>query len=57
MSKALMKVEQNEGESDEDFDRRLGDMEEQWWSIPQPLLNGRNPNDAITEETRRYGLD
>ncbi len=57
MSKALMKVEQNEGESDEDFDRRLGDMEEQWWSIPQPQLNGRNPNDAITEETRRYGLD
>ncbi len=57
MSKALMKVEQNEGESDEDFDRRLGDMEEQWWSIPQPQLNGRNPNDAISEETRRYGLD
>ncbi len=57
LSKALMKVERNEGESDEDYDRRLNDMEEYWWTIAQPKLNGRNPNDAISEETRRYGLD
>ena len=52
-----MGVERQNGESDEDFDRRLGDMEEYWWTVAQPKLNGRNPNDAISEETRRYGLD
>lgn len=57
LSKALMGVERQDGESDEDFDRRLGDMEEYWWTVAQPKLNGRNPNDAISEETRRYGLD
>lgn len=57
LRKALMTVERNEGESDEDYDRRMSDMEDAWWSIPQPLLNGRTPNDAIAEEMRRYGLD
>lgn len=56
MSKALLAVKQNEGESDEDFERRLGDLEDAWWTIPQPKLNGRNPDDAISEEERRYGL-
>ena len=31
--------------------------EEAWWSIPQPILGGRTPDDAIREEMRRYGLD
>ncbi len=57
LSKALSTVEMQEGESEEDFDRRLEAMEEGWWSIPQPKLNGRNPNDAISEEARRYGLE
>ena len=57
LRKAIMNVKQNEGESDEDYERRLGDMEEAWWSIPQPILNGRTPDDAIREEMRRYGLD
>lgn len=57
LRKALLTVKQEDGESDEDFDRRLSDMEEAWWSIPQPLLDGRNPDDAIREEMRRYGLD
>lgn len=57
LSRALADVEQEEGESDEDYGRRLGDMEDAWWNIPQPKLNGRNPDDAITEEARRYGLD
>ncbi len=57
LSKALASVEREESESDEDFDSRLGNMEEAWWSIPQPKLNGRNPNDAISEEARRYGLE
>lgn len=57
LAEALSKVEREEGESDEDYQRRLGDMEDAWWGIPQPLLNGRNPNDAITEQVRRYGLE
>lgn len=52
----LEKVEQKDGESDEQFEARLSAMEEDWWSIAQPLLNGRNPNDAIQEEMGRYGL-
>ena len=53
----LQKVEQESGESDEQFEARLSAMEEGWWSIPQPVLNGRNPNDAIREEMNRYGLN
>ena len=46
-----------DGESDEDYDRRVSDFEDAWWSIPQPLLNQRNPDDAIREEMIRYGLN
>jgi len=52
-----MTVEQAEGESDEDFDRRLADMEEKWWTIPQPKLSMRNPEDAIREQMMKYGLN
>lgn len=57
MRKAIMTVKPEDGESDEDFERRLSDMEEAWWSIPQPLLDQRNPDDAIREEMIRYGLN
>jgi hypothetical protein len=57
LRKALQTVKQNEGESDEDYEKRLSDYEDAWWSIPQPVLNHRNPNDAIQEEMRRYGLE
>lgn len=57
MTKALAETERAEGESDEDFQRRLSDLEDAWWSIPQPALNGRNPSDAVTEQARRYGLE
>lgn len=57
LRKAIMEVKQNTGESEEDYERRLSDMEDAWWTIPQPMLNGRNPDDAIREEMRRYGLD
>ncbi len=56
LRKAVLTIKQDADESDEDFERRLADMEDAWWSIPQPLLNGRNPNDAIIEEMKRYGL-
>ena len=53
----LQKIEQNDDESDEQFEARLSEMEEGWWYIPQPILNGRNPNDAIREEMGKYGLN
>lgn len=53
----LGKIEPRPGESDDMFEKRLMDMEEGWWNIPQPLLNGRNPNDAIREEMNKYGLN
>ncbi len=53
----LSKIEPQAGESDDMFEKRLMDMEEAWWNIPQPLLNGRNPNDAIREEMNKYGLN
>lgn len=57
LRKAIMTVEQIDGESDEDFEKRLSGMEDAWWSIPQPILNQRNPDDAIREEMNRYGLN
>ncbi len=54
---ALDKVEKKEGESEEDYDKRLDEMSDQWWYIPQPLLNQRNPSDAIREEMAKYGLE
>jgi len=53
----LNKVEQQDGESDDQFEQRLMSMEEKWWDIPQPILNGRTPNDAIREEMNKYGLN
>ncbi|MBR6910290.1 MAG: hypothetical protein IKN41_00345 [Candidatus Methanomethylophilaceae archaeon] len=53
----LQKVQQDPEESDENFEERLTAMEEGWWEIPQPILNGRNPNDAIREEMGKYGLN
>ncbi len=53
----LGKVEQGADESDDQFEERLSSLEENWWNIPQPVLNGRNPNDAISEEMAKYGLN
>ena len=53
----LQKIQQDPGESDENFEKRLMEMEDGWWEIPQPILNGRNPNDAIREEMMKYGLN
>lgn len=55
--KALMTVDRSKYKDDEEYVRALGDFEEAWWDIPQPLLNGRNPNDAIKEILIKYGLN
>ena len=57
VQKALVEVKQEDGEDDETFERRLSDLEGQWWDIPQPSLDKRTPNDAIREEMNRYGLN
>ena len=53
----LAKIEQDPGEPDDMFEQRLSSLEEGWWSIPQPILNGRTANDAIREEMAKYGLN
>ncbi len=54
--KALLSVDPKNFADDEEYERALRSFEEEWWSIPQPRLNKRNPNDAIIENLKRYGL-
>ncbi|MDN5357804.1 MAG: hypothetical protein AB7D42_02480 [Candidatus Methanomethylophilaceae archaeon] len=55
-SKALLSIDPKQFEDDEQYEAALREFEEQWWSISQPLLGQRNPNDAIAESMKRYGL-
>ena len=57
MRKALMSIKQEEGEDDAQFDKRMNAAEEGWWYIAQPKLNMRNPNDAMHEAMRKYGIE
>jgi hypothetical protein len=54
--KALMSVKREEFSDDETYERALEEFEDQWWDIPQPLLDKRTPNDAIRETLSKYGL-
>ncbi len=54
--KAILSVDPKKFENNEQYELALEAFEEEWWSIPQPLLEKRNPNDAITESMRKYGL-
>ena len=56
-NKALQSVDPDKFESDEDYVKALSDAEDAWWDIPQPLLEMRNPRDAIRETLRKYGLE
>lgn len=55
-SKALLTVDPKKFQDDAQYQSALEAFEEQWWSIPQPLLKKRNPNDAIAESMKKYGL-
>ncbi|MEA4977528.1 MAG: hypothetical protein VB016_03135 [Methanomassiliicoccaceae archaeon] len=55
-NKALLSVDPKLFNDDKQYEDALREFEEQWWSIPQPLLGQRNPNDAITESMKKYGL-
>ncbi|MCQ2071284.1 MAG: hypothetical protein MJZ68_09155 [archaeon] len=55
--KALQAIDREQFKSDEDYVQALSNAEDLWWDIAQPLLNGRNPADAIRETVRKYGLE
>ena len=55
--KALQQIERDKFKDDEEYVRALSDAEDAWWDIPQPLLDMRNPRDAIKETLRKYGLE
>ncbi len=55
--KALMQIDRSKFHDDEEYARALSEFEDRWWEIAQPLLNGRNPNDAIKETLMKYGLN
>jgi hypothetical protein len=54
--KALLSVKRDDFQDDDSYFNALEEFEDQWWEIPQPLLNMRNPNDAIREILSKYGL-
>jgi hypothetical protein len=53
---AIMEIKRDNFPDDEAYEREVEAFEEQWWDIPQPLLDKRNPNDAILEMLSKYGL-
>jgi hypothetical protein len=56
LTKALMDIKEDEFPTEEAYGDALAAFEEQWWDIPQPLLDQRTPNDAIIEVLSKYGL-
>ena len=55
--KALKAIDRSKFQNDEEYVRALSDAEDAWWDISQPLLDMRNPKDAIKETLRKYGLE
>ena len=56
-NKALKSIDPDKFENDEDYVKALSDAEDAWWDIAQPMLEMRNPRDAIRETLRKYGLE
>lgn len=54
--KALLSIDRSQFPDEESYEREIVDFEEQWWDIPQPRLEKRNPNEAIREKLSKYGL-
>lgn len=55
--KAISIVKREDYDTDDDFMRALEALEDHWWSLGQPKLDMRNPNDAIIEMLRKYKLN
>ncbi len=56
MHKALLTIKRENFDNDECYEKALAEAEEHWWTVPQPLLDQRNPNDAIIEILKEYKL-
>lgn len=56
LKKALIDIRIDDFPDEETYERERKAFEEQWWNIPQPLLDQRTPNDAILETLAKYGL-
>lgn len=54
--KALLDIDSKKFNSTEEYEEAVVAFEEQWWSISQPKLEKRNPNEAIRETLGKYGL-
>lgn len=54
--KALETVDRSKFANDEEYAEAVSRAEDLWWEIAQPLLDQRNPNDAIRETLNKYGL-
>ena len=54
---SMTKVNREEFDSDEDFEKALAEREERWWTVGKQILSGRSPNDVIIEALSRYGLN
>lgn len=54
--KALLSVKREDFPDEESYENGVMEFEENWWDIPQPLLDKRTPNDAIRETLSKYGL-
>ncbi len=53
----ISKLKREDYESDEAFQEAVQDIDHRWWTIGKQLLGGRSPNDAITEELGKFGLN
>ena len=54
--KAIGEIKPEDFEDEDAYRKEVSDFEDRWWSISQPALDMRNPNDAIKETMRKYGL-
>lgn len=55
--KALELVKREDYDTDDDFARAVEAIDDHWWSIGQPALEKRSPNDVIIEALAKYKLN
>lgn len=56
LGKALSQVNREECKDDEEYERRVADIEEHWWTVSQPALGRKNAADAIFETMKKHNL-
>jgi len=53
----LKKLKREDYGTDEEFEAAIRDVDHRWWTVGKQLLGGRSPNDAISEELGKFGLN